>query len=264
MSQTVSPVAHVPEEMRAKKNWVPRCGKRPYGKSNDPSTWLFFDEAVQRGKGAVCFALDGDGLIALDLDDCIYEDGMLHPNARKIVDLCPSYTEISLSGRGLHVFGFAKLPFAGRKKGVIEIYGSNRFIAVTGNIFEDRHELECIQAGADVLVKRFFTEERPIIPRRRPMRAYSDDKTLFERIVRSRQGDKFLRLWNGDISGYPSHSEADLALCRILVYWTGGDGARTDALFRQSGLMRPKWDRKLKPGYTYGEWTIETAVRDYV
>lgn len=106
----------IPAQMKAKNNWVPRTGKRPYGKSNDPSTWMSFDEAVRRGRGLVCFALDGDGLIALDLDDCIDEGGKLHPNARKIIDLCQSYTEISLSGHGLHVFGFAKLPFTGRKK----------------------------------------------------------------------------------------------------------------------------------------------------
>jgi len=248
--------------MRAKNVWVPRAGKRPYGKSNDASTWLTFDEAVRRGKGNVCFALDGDGLVALDLDDCIDEDGVLHPNARKIIDLCLSYTEVSLSGHGLHIFGYAKLPFTGRKKGVLEIYGANRFIAVTGNVFEDRHELKDIQAGVDVLIHRFFTKQRrPIIPRPR-MTADLDDKALIERIIKSTQADKFLRLWNGDTSGYPSHSEADMALCRILAFWTGGDEARIDSLFRQSGLMRAKWDRDLRPGYTYGSWTIERACHD--
>jgi putative DNA primase/helicase len=249
--------------MKAKKNWVPRRGKRPFGKSNDPSTWLSFDEAVSKGRGAVCFALDGDGLVALDLDDCIDDGGKLHPNARKIINLCPSYTEISLSGHGLHVFGFAKLPFAGRKKGVIEIYGANRFIAVTGNTFEDRHELKCIQAGIDILIRRFFTERKqPVMPRPR-MTSNLDDRALLDRITQSPQGDKFMRLWKGDISGYPSHSEADMALCRILAFWTGGDRARIDALFRQSGLMRAKWDRRLRPGYTYGSWTIERVCHDW-
>lgn len=260
--QTASPVTHVPEEMKAKHNWVPRCGKRPYGKSNDPSTWLTFDEAVRMGKGNICFALDGDGLIALDLDDCVDEDGTLHPNARKIVQLCPSYTEVSLSGHGLHIFGYAKLPFPGRKKGVLEIYGANRFIAVTGNVFEDRHELRDIQTGVDILIKRFFTERKqPVMPRPRPV-SDLDDKALLERITQSPQGDKFMRLWNGDISDYPSHSEADMALCRILAFWTGGDESRIDYLFRQSGLMRTKWDRRLRPGYTYGSLTIKRACHD--
>lgn len=255
-------LSHVPAQMKAQRNWVPRYGKRPFGKSNDPSTWMAFEEAIKRGRGNVAFALDGGGLVALDLDDCIDEDGALHPNARKIINLCPSYTEISLSGHGLHVFGFAKLPFAGRKKGVIEIYGANRFIAVTGNIFEDMHELRDIQAGVDILIKRFFTERKqPVMPRPR-LTTDLEDKALIERIIKSQQGGKFLRLWNGDTSGYPSHSEADLALCRILAFWSGGDGARIDSLFRQSGLMRAKWDRRLRAGYTYGTWTIERACHD--
>ncbi len=263
IASLIDVLSHVPEEMKAKKNWVPRRGKRPFGKSNDPSTWLSFDEAVSKGRGAVCFALDGDGLVALDLDDCIDDGGKLHPNARKIINLCPSYTEISLSGHGLHVFGFAKLPFAGRKKGVIEIYGANRFIAVTGNTFEDRHELKCIQAGIDILIRRFFTERKqPVMPRPRKT-SNLDDRALLDRITQSPQGDKFMRLWKGDISGYPSHSEADMALCRILAFWTGGDRARIDALFRQSGLMRAKWDRRLRPGYTYGSWTIERVCHDW-
>lgn len=252
---------HVPAQMKAKRNWVPRDGKRPFGKSNDPSTWMAFEEAIKRGRGNVAFALDGDGLVALDLDDCI-DSGRLHPNAKKIIDLCQSYTEISLSGRGLHIFGYAKLPFMGRKKGVLEVYGANRFIAVTGNIFEDRHELKTIQAGVDVIIDKFFKEEkRPIMPRPRSM-IDLDDKALLERIVQSKQGDKFLKLWEGDTSGYSSHSEADMALCRILAFWTGGDGPRIDSLFRQSGLMRAKWDRRLRAGYTYGTWTIERACHD--
>ncbi len=39
---------------------------------------------------------------------------------------------------------------------------------------------------------------------------------------------------------YTSQSEADLALCNFLAFWTGGDAARIDRLFRRSGLYRPK------------------------
>ena len=65
--------------------------------------------------------------------------------------------------------------------------------------------------------------------------------------------------WNGDWEGsYPSHSEADLALCCKLAFWTGKDERRMDSLFRVSGLMRPKWDEKHGP-LTYGEEAIRKA-----
>jgi putative DNA primase/helicase len=74
-------------------------------------------------------------------------------------------------------------------------------------------------------------------------------------------GPKFNRLWSGDFSAYPSQSEADLALCRILAFWTRRDAARIDSLFRQSGLFRPKWDvPHFGGGKTYGQATIEKAI----
>ncbi len=251
------------------KRWVNRGGtdgKRPFGKCNDSSTWRTFEEAVKKGSGKVAFALSADDdLVALDLDGCFDEAGTLHEKARAILDLCHSYTEVSMSGKGLHIFGKARLPFPGRKKGPLEIYGENRFIAMTGNIFENRQEIRDIQDGVDTVVEMFFREmeqkpKGPKYPDGGPEVAGLDDRALLDRIAASRQGSKFLSLWKGVISGYESQSEADLALCDILAFWTGCDRRRIDSLFRQSGLMRPKWDRKLRPGRTYGDWTVEKSV----
>jgi putative DNA primase/helicase len=41
----------------------------------------------------------------------------------------------------------------------------------------------------------------------------------------------------------------------MLAFWTGGDPARIDTLFRQSGLYRKKWDRK-----DYRDKTITEAL----
>ena len=60
---------------------------------------------------------------------------------------------------------------------------------------------------------------------------------------------------------YPSQSEADLALCRLLAFYTNCDAGEIDRLFRQSGLYRPKWDEPhFAGGKTYGQATIEKAV----
>jgi primase-polymerase (primpol)-like protein len=68
---------------------------------------------------------------------------------------------------------------------------------------------------------------------------------LIERAKRARNGDKFSRLWAGDASEYDSASEADLALCSILAFWTVGDPDSIDRLFRESGLFRDaKWSRE--------------------
>jgi primase-polymerase (primpol)-like protein len=52
-----------------------------------------------------------------------------------------------------------------------------------------------------------------------------------------------------------------MALCCLLAFWTGGDTSRIDSLFRDSGLMREKWDEQhYSDGSTYGEVTVERAV----
>ena len=52
-----------------------------------------------------------------------------------------------------------------------------------------------------------------------------------------------MELWRGDTSRFGGdHSRADQALCCHLAFWTNYDAERIDRLFRQSALMRPKWD----------------------
>lgn len=77
--------------------------------------------------------------------------------------------------------------------------------------------------------------------------------------------EKFVRLYLGEWKGFsfPSQSEADLSLCRILAYWTGRDVPRIDQLFRKSGLFRrDKWTKvHYADGRTYGAATIDLACR---
>ena len=71
-----------------------------------------------------------------------------------------------------------------------------------------------------------------------------EDEEIIKMATAASNGLKFNQLWSGDISGYKSHSEADLALCQILAFWSGNNPDQIDRLFRQSGLYRPKWDEK--------------------
>jgi hypothetical protein len=87
-----------------------------------------------------------------------------------------------------------------------------------------------------------------------------DDETVLERAMDSKSGDVIealydgrAELWSGRDSRYPSQSEADMGLCFYLAFWTGGDPDRMDRLFRDSGLMRGKWDKvHFANGATYG------------
>jgi len=61
----------------------------------------------------------------------------------------------------------------------------------------------------------------------------SDDEVI-AKARQAQNGSKFERLWNGQWEGdYPSQSEADLALCCLLAFWTRKDRVWMDVLFRR-------------------------------
>src|ERR1700722_21015679 len=93
--------------------------------------------------------------------------------------------------------------------------------------------------------------------RRLASKAAASDDELVEFAANARNGERFKRLWSGDISDYENdHSRADLALCRMLAFWCGPDPERIDQLFRRSGLMREKWNRATGDT-SYGALTIK-------
>jgi hypothetical protein len=79
------------------------------------------------------------------------------------------------------------------------------------------------------------------------------DSELLDVLFRSKNGDLYQRLWNGDDLG--DHSIADQKLANGLAWVTGRDMAAMDRLFRQSGLMRDKWNRQ-----AYRESTLQNAA----
>lgn len=144
-------VDNIPAAMKALRQWVVwrQDDKRkvPYSAESrkmiditNPREWAHFECALgvlqKPGFSGVGFALDGSGISAVDLDDCI-DDGKINPAALALLErLEAGYVEISPSGRGLHAFGFAPPLVRGRRTNVdgisIEFYSRDRFLTVTG------------------------------------------------------------------------------------------------------------------------------------
>src|SRR5262249_13816299 len=138
-----------------------------------------------------------------------------------------------------------------------EVYDNGRYFTVTGSTI-GRTVVADIQVQLDELAARHAapaaSAERGEIP------SAIDDEKLIHQATAATNGAKFLKLWNGDTSDFDGdESRADLALCGMLAFWTHGDAARIDRLFRQSGLMREKWNEK-RGSTTYGSMTIATAL----
>lgn len=258
----------IPTALRDQPNWVCRRGKIPINprtgqaaKAGQPDTWAHFEEAVQAAPryDGIGFEFDGSGIIGIDFDHCI-ENGQLAPWVQDWVSRFDSYTELSPSGTGIHILCQGSLhgrPAVKRKE--VEIYDRARYFTMTGRTFGTPRPLRDAQAALDALYEAFGRKDEKA-RQAAPVRPLDmDDSTLIKKIEQSAGCARFAPLWRGDTGGYGSHSEADLALCSILAFWTRCNADQMDRLFRSSGLMRDKWDRR-QSGSTYGALTIQKAI----
>jgi hypothetical protein len=247
-----------------------------YASATTPETWTSFETArrayARGGFAGLGFVVtEEDGFVGVDLDHCRDpHTGAIEPWAQEIVDTIQSYTEVTPSGTGLRIFVRGKLRPHGRKRGNFEIYESGRYLTVTGHhldstpmtVIERQAELDAVHRGV------FGHEDRPDLKSQplSPAVLISDDE-LLEKALKAANGNAFRSLWEGDWegAGYPSQSEADLALASSLMFWTQNDKARADRIFRRSGLYRKKWDEvHYADGRTYGQETLEKATRHEV
>ena len=273
----------VPAELKALCQWVvwreekrdDKPTKVPYqiggnhAQANNPDTWTDFNAVVQhRGRFAgVGFVFsESDPYCGIDLDNCMDEDGNIKTWARPIVERLKSvgYGEVSPSGRGLKFWTRASLPAnASHRRGIedgeIEIYDRSRYFTATG---KGRGGISDGQAAVDWLCNTYLAKSKT--DKRSASRPPTSSTVTVDEIVQqirqSRQSAKFNTLMDGNITGYGSQSEADMALCGVIAFWTQ-DSTAIDAIFRQSRLMRDKWNEKHRAdSATYGQMTIEATL----
>jgi len=186
----------IPAELRAIPRWVvwraapcldggkprkmpidPKTGGA--ASSTDAATWADFDtarEAAERDKsiaGLGIILTGDDDLFCIDLDDAVDADGEVSAGARRIIESLNSWTEVSQSGRGLHIFARGTKPgWAGCKSAGVEIYDARRYIALTGSRLPGAPEtIEHRQDELDALCGELWPDraaraaDRPVKPR---------------------------------------------------------------------------------------------------
>jgi putative DNA primase/helicase len=227
-----------------------------------------FDAGEWNGLGFV-FTED-DPYIGGDIDHCRNpETGELSEEAQQVLTMIATYTEVSQSGTGIKFIGKGKKVGTACKRGDVEMYDKGRFFALTGEHIKGTPDtIEPRQSKFAELYTRWFPKKEPS-PRsinltgKAASTGEATDAELIEQIRRSVQGAKFDALWRGDVAGAgfrEDESAADQSFCDIIVWWVYHDAQRVDRLFRQSGLMRPKWD-EMRGAQTYGQKTIEKALQ---
>ena len=272
----------IPQELKALPNWI--CWRKVWdekrGKntkipvnpltggnamSNNPSTWTDFGTAVKASENysGIGFMFGGCDYFGVDIDGVgdeisAYRDGKENIISEFIGTLM-SYSELSQSGEGIHIICKGHLPKRGRRRGNIEMYETGRFFVMTGTPVAEYGDItDCTESIKGLHEKYIGGGREP-----QPRKPVSADLRTADEIVRAaceaKNGSRFKALFSGDTAGYTSQSEADIAFCNMLAFWTGCDADKMDAIFRSSGLMRDKWDRR-QSGSTYGALTIQKAI----
>jgi putative DNA primase/helicase len=239
--------------------------------STDPETWCVFNDPLfrlryERQGWGIGLVFTADGIYAgMDLDNCRDPiTGKVEPWALLLVEKFATYTEISASGTGVHCVFKARFNSRGRKLKdadghEIELYDRTRYFVFTGHTIGGTTAIADCQAQVDEIFADDAARNPPAVPPaiapRRPAHSLNlSDAELIEKASSANDGGKFLDLWTGGLGGNPSESEADLALCNELAFYTGDEG-RIDDLFRQSGRYRKKWERA-----DYREATIAKSM----
>lgn len=274
--------AAVPDEMKARKNWVAvktwksaekdKLSKRPidcntgnYAESDNPETWTTFDKALEyvreHGGTTIAYALDGkDKVSCVDIDRCFDENSELSETAKEALKRSgATYAEKSVSGNGLHIFGKTDgmdlRTFS--KGGDLEFYQKEQFIAMTGDGAKTKDLVNFDTCGMKPYLeskceKRI--EWKGVCKGENGLSSMSD-KDVVEKASEAKSGEKFKRLYAGeDLQN--NHSNSDMSLMNILAYWCNGDKEQMLRIFATSGLFRPN------KSADYYEHTAIKALRE--
>jgi phage/plasmid primase, P4 family, C-terminal domain len=283
--KTVQPTinfSRIPAELKDYNQWVlwkyeesssngkTRISKKPYttaGRSaivSDSATLDSFENTVEAfGLGnysGIGFAFtDADPFCGIDYDHVTdMETGEFLPDILEEISSIGSYAERSPSGEGAHVIIKGSVPGIKNRSGCREIYDRMRYFTVTGNHIAgtpfdvneaSREALDNVYGKIDPMNEK--SNMRSIAMPTMP------DFEIVDKCRRAKNASNFNALYEGrwETLGYPSQSEADLALCSIIAFYTQ-DPMQIDRIFSGSGLNSEKWDRQ-----DYRERTISKALQ---
>ncbi len=286
----------IPQELKDAPAWVnwrltERPNAEPYkpptnphtgqeASNEDRSTWSPFEDTLAKLKRGEA---DGIGFqvfppyIGIDLDNCRNpETGEIAPWALRFIRELNSYTEVSPSGCGVHIWikgQFPSFPLVWRflvdsAPSYMRVRFRSSYLSIKHKITSRRgtyltvtgQRLEGVSAKIEERSGELARYYEPVF---RPVKPHVQ-QTLGQYSAIEDIG--FIQLWNGDWRslGCATTSEADLALCTLLAQMTQGSAAAMDTMFRGSKLYRPEWDEKpTSDGRTYGQMTIAKALEQH-
>ena len=231
-----------------------------------PENWATAEEALElagcdSAVAGVGFAVtEGDDILFVDLDGCLdAATGELMPWAAEIAeDFSGAYLEVSPSGTGLRVFCRGLIPdgFAQGKRGGVEVYCDGHYATVTGRVLGIPSEVSEKQTALENLLERYdFRDTNSTRKKRRreassasakatacpnngsqnPAGPLPEDAKVVGALRRTVLGKRLHD--GGDLTGYASASEADMALMGLIARHVT-DGEEEPAIVQMLRVFR--------------------------
>lgn len=265
------------EERKGKTTKVPYTVAGRLASSTDEKSWstlnevrtvLMKDRNGLYGGFGIVFT-PAQTLLGIDIDHVV-QGGKFYTeflSIKKFVDEADTYTEISPSKTGLHLFFELTEPLklVANRHAPYEAYTSGRYFTVTGRSFGKEKEIRKITPAEAlaILAKIGYPWNKeeaaaPVAAARaiRPM----DEGDLLRKIFSSKNGVKIEALYNGDLSGSGDNaSSADLALCSHLAFWTGRDPKQIESIWMASPLGQREKTQKRQD---YRDRTVSAAIKN--
>lgn len=267
---------HLLAKENAKTDKIP---KNPHTGGNAavtyPGTWADFMTALDFAYhtpdvDGIALVLTGqDKLVVVDIDDCVQDDGTLTDFAQEVVTLLDSYSEISPSGRGIHIYLFADMPGERHRSQShgIELYDANRFMTVTGyHLPLTPSQVNERNAELAQLYTQIFGDEQPVTtltpqPSLERQDVAAEDEPIWQQIFDGHKGQKLRSLFEGDVAVSKSdHSQAVIDLGNALAHYTNSDPKQMRRMFYQTDLMRPKWHEQ-RGEQLWIDYQIQDCIR---
>jgi hypothetical protein len=268
----------VPADLRDMPNWVLWRLEQRNGKTTKPPYQLNGELADKTNRDHLstfeataeahaCGRYDGlgfawmrqDGLLGIDLDNCLADDGTPEDWAQAILDDFQghAYAEVSQSGRGVKLICRGARPDNFERTRVtvgddgrrIEVYDGAIYFAMTGKALPGFDTIGEANGSVHKLGERHpkFLGTKPKPEASQPAPSYCGGLTageVIESAMRAANGDKFRQLFAGD-ANYADESTADAALGSLVAFWTGPhDFGTWLEVMRQSALWDIKWTRE--------------------
>jgi len=249
---------NIPSELKSLPNWclwkyedigATKSTKVPYSPNgkhadvNRPETWCSFDEAVAAAKdySGIGFVFTNSGYAFIDLDESL--DQATLARQIKIHSEFDSYSEVSPSGKGLHIIVKGSVP-SGRRRSSIEIYSSQRYATMTGQVYNNKPIKEC-QSLLTQLWEQMGSGAPATLLYKGDEKETRNDAEIIKQARLASNGEKFVTLLEGRWNEiYASQSEADFAFINIISFYTQ-NRAQIERIFHASPLgQRPKAKRK--------------------